>query len=86
MGQEAIQAPQYMHMPLFTTSVMRLPKIFSFLGSGFQPSPSTLDFNGGGGGDATPFGAAPDVAGTGLAIDGEAAGDGFTEGGVVDTY
>ena len=46
MGHEAIQAPQYMQMPLLTTSVMRFPNIFNFLGSGFHPSPSTLDFSG----------------------------------------
>src|SRR5881409_703334 len=52
IGQEAIQAPQYMQIPLFTTSATRLPKIFSFFGNGFQPSPSTLDFNEAGGGAA----------------------------------
>src|SRR5713226_8899063 len=46
MGHEAMQAPQYMQIPLLTTSVTRLPKIFSFFGRGFHPSPSTLDFNG----------------------------------------
>src|SRR6266849_6068080 len=50
MGQDAMQAPQYMHIPLFTTSVIRLPKIFNFFGNGFHPSPSTLDFNGVAGG------------------------------------
>src|SRR2546422_8234618 len=52
IGQEAMQAPQYMQIPLFTTSDTRLPNIFSFFGSGFQPSPSTLDFSGTGGGAA----------------------------------
>ena len=49
IGHEAMHAPQYMQIPLFTTSETRFPKIFSFFGNGFQPSPSTLDFNGGGG-------------------------------------
>jgi len=35
-----------MQIPLLTTSVIRLPKIFNFFGRGFHPSPSTLDFNG----------------------------------------
>src|SRR5213593_3634004 len=64
IGQEAIQAPQYMQIPLFTTSATRLPKIFSFFGSGFQPSPSTLDFSGAGGG----------AAGAGLAAVGDGVG------------
>lgn len=50
IGQEAMHAPQYMQSPLFTTSVTRLPKIFSFFGNGFQPSPSTLDLSGARGG------------------------------------
>ena len=50
IGQEAMQAPQYMQIPLFTTSETRFPNIFSFFGKGFHPSPSTLDFSGGGAG------------------------------------
>jgi hypothetical protein len=46
MGQEAMQAPQYMQMPLCTTSAIKLPKILSFIGRAFQPSPSALGFNG----------------------------------------
>jgi len=48
MGQEAMQAPQYMQIPLLTTSDTRLPNIFSFFGNGFHPSPSKLGFNGAG--------------------------------------
>src|SRR5216683_1211497 len=46
MGQEAMQAPQYMQRFLFTTSWIRLPKILSLIGRAFQPSPSTVDFRG----------------------------------------
>src|SRR3989442_9981726 len=46
MGQEAMQAPQYMQRFLFTISWMRLPKILSLIGRAFQPSPSTVDFRG----------------------------------------
>src|SRR5712664_4642155 len=45
IGQDAMQAPQYMQRFLFTTSWMRLPKILSLIGRAFQPSPSTVDFN-----------------------------------------
>src|SRR5215467_10233515 len=82
IGQEAMQAPQYMQMPLLTTSETRFPKIFSFFGNGFQPSPSTLDFRGTGGGAG---GAAGFAAGTGpvagLAT-GAGVGVGFGFGGV----
>src|SRR2546425_9435406 len=72
IGQEAIQAPQYMQIPLFTTSDTRLPNIFSFFGSGFQPSPSTLDFSGTGGGAA--------VAGFATVGDGVGPAGGFSAG------
>src|SRR2546425_5864681 len=72
IGQEAIQAPQYMQIPLFTTSDTRLPNIFSFFGSGFQPSPSTLDFSGTGGGAA--------VAGLATVGDGVGPAGGFAAG------
>src|SRR2546428_2210127 len=65
IGQDAMQAPQYMQRFLFTTSWMRFPKILSFIGRAFQPSPSTVDFRGmvcGTGGAAAGFGAAcPDT-------------------------
>src|SRR6267143_4175726 len=65
IGQDAMQAPQYMQRFLFTTSWMRLPKIFSLIGRAFQPSPSTVDFNGidwGMGCSAAGFGAVcPDI-------------------------
>src|SRR5256712_9238034 len=61
IGQEAMQAPQYMQRFLFTTSWMRLPKILSLIGRAFQPSPSTVDFR------AIACGTAGAVAGFGAA-------------------
>src|SRR5262245_5589964 len=72
IGQEAMHAPQYMQIPLFTTSETKFPKIFSFFGNGFHPSPSTLDLNGVGAGAG---GAAGFAARTGPAV-GLAAGAG----------
>src|SRR2546428_11622284 len=46
IGQDAIQAPQYIQRFLFTTSWMRLPKILSLIGRAFHPSPSTVDLRG----------------------------------------
>src|SRR5712692_11070746 len=76
IGQEAMHAPQYMQIPLLTTSETRFPKIFSFFGRGFQPSPSTLDFRGAG---VWVGGAGGFPAGTALAA-GLAAGVGFGVG------
>src|SRR5215472_6935426 len=81
IGQEAMQAPQYMQMPLLTTSETRFPKIFSFFGNGFQPSPSTLDFRGVGGGVAGTVGfaaGAGPVAGLAMGV---VVGVGFVLGG-----
>src|SRR6266704_3938460 len=61
MGQEAMQAPQYMHRFLFTTSWMRFPNLLSLIGRVVQPSPSTVDFR------AIAWGAAGATAGFGAA-------------------